>query len=310
MDLDQFDGFTRQLHDPSSARRSLLRALGSMILGGALSGVVARLGLTEDAAAKPKRHQSRRKHRDQEHRPAGGLQTEGKRKKKRKRKKQCSELTAPLCQPCQEPRCNTATGTWSCQNTCRAGFTCCNGLCEPNCENGCTMNSSNACVCETPGSGQVYCAAEHLCAANPCKSGQEYDATTCTCRDKSPDKCGPGWEWCNGACRDATYGPWTTCGNTCCRSDEECCNGHCVLKQFGPFTPCGDTCCPDKTSECCNGQCLPMDLGPWGSCGEVCYRTDYEKCCSPTMPCQKEAVCCPNRCCPNGYTCCGDSCCR
>src|SRR5262249_13175964 len=149
----------------------------------------------------------------------------GKRKKKRKHTKSCSELTIPLCQACQEPRCNTATGQWTCQNTCRAGFTCCNGLCEPNCDNGCTLNPGNACICETPSAGQVYCPQEHLCAANPCQSGQVYDAATCECHDKDPQLCAPGWEWCNGACRDAPFGPWTPCGATCCRSDEECCNG-------------------------------------------------------------------------------------
>lgn len=303
MDLDRFDGFTRQFNGVGSSRQQVLRALGGMLLGGALSGLAARLGLSEDAEAKPKRHQAKPKRPKREHRQAGELQTEGKGRKKRKKKKRCSDLTAPLCQACQEAHCNTATGKWECRNACRSGFSCCNGLCEPPCDNGCQMNPSNACICEkSGGAGHVYCAAEHLCAANPCKPGQEYNASTCTCRDTTPQQCGPGWEWCNGACRDAEFGPWTTCGNTCCRADEECCNGKCVAKQFGPYTPCGDSCCADKTSTCCNGECWPKELGPWSQCGDICCRSEHDQCCNGSC-CYKESVCCTDRCCPNGYSC-------
>jgi hypothetical protein len=312
MDLDRFDGFTRQLSGAGSSRRHVARALGSLLLGGSLTGVAARLGLTEGTEAKPQRHHAKPRRQDRAQPQAGGLHTagKGKHKKKRKHKQQCNELTAPLCQDCQKPRCNTATGEWTCQNACRSGFTCCNGLCEPNCDNGCTTNPNNACICETPkNSGQVYCAAEHLCAANPCQSGQEYDSRTCECHDQDPQLCAVGWEWCNGACRDATFSPWTTCGNTCCRNDEECCNGKCVAKQFGPYTPCGDTCCADKTSQCCNGQCWPKDLGTWAQCGDICCRSEYDQCCGNSC-CAKEAVCCSggDRCCPHGYTCGADGC--
>jgi hypothetical protein len=284
MEHEHFDELTRSV-GAGGTRRAMLRLLA----GGVLGVASARLGLDRVAAEETKKPKRKRR---TDHEPRDVVQAEGKskgKKKKKKRKKQptpkhCDELLAPLCPPCHEPRCDTTTGTWFCHNTCRDGFTCCNGLCEPPCDNGCAMDPSHACICQKPRrGGDVYCAVEHFCAAYPCQPGKEYDASTCTCRDESPQQCGPGWEWCNGACRDTDLGPWIACGNSCCQGGgewpSECCNGQCVITEFGPYTICGDTCCPDRSDVCCNGECYPNYMAPLFACGDVCCQAKYDQCC-------------------------------
>ena len=199
----QFDDLTRSVVGEGGTRRAVLRVLA----GAALGGLVARLGLAEDAEAKPRRKKRKQHKPGEKSQPTGGLQSEGKRNKKRKNKpkgkKQCSDIV-PLCpKPCQEPRCDLATGKYVCQDMCREGWSCCNGLCEPPCTNGCMEDPNQACLCEKPPADEdVYCALEHLCGENPCPAGKEHDSATCTCGDTCLDAT-PN---CNGC----PAGRWST----------------------------------------------------------------------------------------------------
>ena len=89
MESDRFDALTRTLTSAGSSRRQALRALGSVLLGGALGSVATRLGWTEDAEAKAKKHQKAKSKRQSkartEHRKHRQFQAEGKHKGKGKK---------------------------------------------------------------------------------------------------------------------------------------------------------------------------------------------------------------------------------
>src|SRR3954462_9172668 len=91
MENDQFDALIRTLSDAGSSRRQTLRVLRGMLIGGALSGVVARLGLGEVAAAKGKKHQKGKSKRQRkartEHQQHGQFQAESKHKRNGKKGK-------------------------------------------------------------------------------------------------------------------------------------------------------------------------------------------------------------------------------
>jgi hypothetical protein len=171
---------------------------------------------------------------------------------------ECCEFTAPLCGECKEPVCDSETGEYACRDSCPAGFTCCNGLCEPPCDNGCLEEPSRACLCERPPEGMKYCAAEHVCVtldeccpnAVPPSCG-ECEEVACeggelVCEPKSgccpagrarcQEGCCPEGYWCHqlGSCCTGTWGTpgfhctcpsgYSTCAGRCCKS---CCGGVC-----------------------------------------------------------------------------------
>src|SRR5262245_37019883 len=105
MESAKFDTLTRRLSGAGSSRRQTLRALGNILLGGALSGVAARLGRAEDAEAKAKQHKGKQheakpkpKRKPQVERQGHDqLQAEGKGKKKKHKK---PKPLPPECQHC------------------------------------------------------------------------------------------------------------------------------------------------------------------------------------------------------------------
>ena len=84
MEINEFDAFTRRLGGTGPTRRLALRALGGALLAGALAGVAARLGLTEETEAKPTPGRKPRAERQ----PHGGPRSEGTRKRTKRRKHQ------------------------------------------------------------------------------------------------------------------------------------------------------------------------------------------------------------------------------
>jgi hypothetical protein len=99
MDHRNFDALTRAAMAEGGTRRALLRLLA----GGALAGVAARLGLTEDAAAKSRKHKQakgkQQRTAEAQRHGYGQLQAEGKRKKKRKKKRPTSPGSAAFACP-------------------------------------------------------------------------------------------------------------------------------------------------------------------------------------------------------------------
>ena len=188
MEQVTFDALTRQLTGAGSSRRHALRALKGVLLVGMLS----RLGLAEGSEAAG-RHRKRRGRRD-----------------KKNRRKGCSAKAAPQCPPCHDPRCNADTGQYSCHYACGEGLTCCNGQCEPPCDNGCERKRNQTCRCELPPAGTRYCAAKDQCVSTDCPSGTTFDVASCTCR-----------------CPDA---------RSICPADNQCCEPESSCTQDG--------CCP------------------------------------------------------------------
>ncbi|MDF3040969.1 MAG: hypothetical protein K0Q71_3675, partial [Thermomicrobiales bacterium] len=48
MEHERFDSFTRRLSGAGSSRRQALQLLGTMLFGGVLTGIAARIGLADD----------------------------------------------------------------------------------------------------------------------------------------------------------------------------------------------------------------------------------------------------------------------
>ena len=120
MENDQFDALIRTLSGADSSRRETLRVLRGMLLGGALSGVVARLGLGEGAAAKGKKHQKAKSKRQRkartEHRQHGQFQAEGQHKGKGKGKHHKHKPRDPTPPPPLPPGCENCNECQMCQD--------------------------------------------------------------------------------------------------------------------------------------------------------------------------------------------------
>lgn len=172
---DRFDTMTRAAGDRAATRRTVARLLAA----GAASAFAARLALPT-ALAKPAAADGRAasRHRKQPGPPetqSAGTRPDDRPSRKGKGRghhKRCSEVV-PLCPPCHDPRCDQRTQTWSCVAACPVGFGCCNGQCEPPCDNGCDYNPAEACACETPPAGTSYCPSLGQCHATcpTCPSG-------------------------------------------------------------------------------------------------------------------------------------------
>jgi hypothetical protein len=164
MEHERFDSFTRQLSGAGSSRRRALQMLGTMLFGGGLTEVAARLGLADDAAAKAKKPKSKaktkakRKSQAERQRP-GPLQAEKRGKGKKGKKKPPAPLP-PGCQSCNE-----------CQ-LCR------NGACAPD-------PALDGVRCLGSGAACGYCSGG-VCAASgrqPCRDGVCPRADEC-CPEK------------------------------------------------------------------------------------------------------------------------------
>lgn len=287
MENEQFDTLTRQLSDAGSSRRQALRALAGVFLGGALGGVAARLGLTEVAAAKAKRHvaKPKQKRRSQaERRAQGQLQTEGKRKGKKKRKK-------PNLKPlCALSDCEDRGGTCCPDQSCAAAGACCPDMYR--CDGGTCVDPLEAC----------------------CPGQKKCDGGACV----SVDECCPGKKWCPGdycipkeeCCPGGIPPLCSECQRIVCQNGSYVCGPNPFVKEC-PDGSCVslDTCCPDDQPQC--GQCEILDCengqavckenrevcGPGGEPDPETCRCKYcEETCDPVTK-----MCHSN--CPEGHRC-------
>jgi hypothetical protein len=137
MENEQFDDLTRHLGGAGSSRRQTLRALGSVLLGGTLGSVAARLGLGDVAEAKKKRKEKPNRNRQSqaERKARGQLQAEGKRKGKGKGKQDKRNRKPPGC---TGEFCDN--GGRCCGGSCVAPGACCPG--EKPCGGGCIAETS------------------------------------------------------------------------------------------------------------------------------------------------------------------------
>jgi hypothetical protein len=221
MEHRDFDDLTRSMSGEHGTRRAMLRLLA----GGALGGLIARLGLSESAEANAKKREQHKSRAERQQ--TGPLHAEGRRNKKRKKKpkKRCDDFPVPLCpRPCQEARCDPATGTYVCRDKCPEGWSCCNDRCEPPCTNGCVEDPDQACICQKPPTAEdVYCALEHLCGPDPCPSGKEYVSSTCTCRSLCPEDCPAGLEQDPSTCECHCPNGNPMCAGACCPANTVTC---------------------------------------------------------------------------------------
>jgi hypothetical protein len=184
MDGRRFDVLATMVAN-GSTRRSLARHLA----GGGLGALLGALGLAEAAEARRRR---RRRCIATGGCPGNQVCSVNGRCVSPLR---CND-NIPDCPACEGPLCDTPTGFWVCGSRCHEGFSCCGEHCLPPCpiSNGCERNPGDGCTCTKPKAGDVFCAIEGICGANPCRGGEEYDSTTCTCR------CPAGSERCGAGC--------------------------------------------------------------------------------------------------------------
>ena len=332
MDMEQFDDLTRRLGGAGSSRRSVLRAVGDVLLGGTLGGVAARLGLVVGAAAKPKgkKHKAKPKQKrpsQAERNPRGQLQTEGKRKKKRKKKEppplppECRDCND--CQMCKDGACfrdPALEGVRCLGSGANCGY-CQGGICTPTdrrpcddgvcpryreccpgqhrCNDGTCLPDSQCCEGEHKCPNDGPCVAQDQCCPGEKRCPDRESPTGWACVD--PANCCPEEKRCGDRCIHRLV---------CCEADRPQC-GPCqeaVCKPSGNWIcwgkDCGggvcvgeDECCPDQW-QCADGSCVAQD--------ECC--PNEREC--PDGACVSEGACCPGEkrcadgeCIPN-YQCC------
>jgi hypothetical protein len=280
MEIDQFDALTRTLSSAGSSRRQALRALGSVLLGGSFGGVATRLGLTENAAAKPKKHGKRQDNRKR----AGQLHAAGKKHNKHKDKNKHHDNPHGLCSngkpKCPDGSCAPVGECCPGSRRCADGFCLSEDKCcdeEKLCDDGSCASQDDCCP------GNVMCP-DGLCIPywECCDGDRQCDDLTCV----GPGECCPGEKRCNGECLSAdiccteTYptcggcehvacaaGDWV-CASGCEEDDEVCCGGQCVSTscpsghEFDPATcQCKAGLCPGGTQNYCNGGVTPAHCG-------------------------------------------------
>jgi hypothetical protein len=291
MECNRFDGLTRTLSHASSSRRQALRALGSPLLGGAIT----RLG--EDAAAKAQRHGKEKAH--QKH--PGQLRDAGKGHKKHK-KKHHKKPKEPFC----------AIGEMTCRDI--GGRCCPDGSCvqTDQCCPGQQRCADSSCI------GDDECCPESTCSDGSC---QTQDQPCCPDYKECAESCAPNGECCPEE---------KLCDDGSCASQDVCCPGERMCADGGCAKP-GNCCagerrCQDSTcisdDQCCPEApvpiCDPCEVSLCGSGELVCRATDAcglrcgDGYCPDGMYCYvfsdpgREGVCCENvtgHCtCASGYT--------
>jgi hypothetical protein len=229
MDQRDFDTLTRSAVAEVGTRRVLLRLLA----GGALGGLVARLGLSESATAKAKKKRKQRTSKA-EPKQTSALQAEGKRKKRRGKNRnnrpQCDELAVPLCGACEEPLC--VAGDWACKaigdTDCGNGVCVWDGECCPDkyrCDDGTCVDPLDECCPE-----QKPCPGGSCVGADECCPGQK------TC---------PGYAECfaeEDCCPGALPPLCAECDKVVCEGGDLVCRPKSVVCSY-----------PEDQEVCCNG---------------------------------------------------------
>jgi hypothetical protein len=284
MEIEQFDDLTRDLISAGSTRRSVIRALGPVLFAGALGAVAARLGPTEETAAKAKSRtgkskgshqppahqaQARQARPAQEQKASIGVQSEGKGKKKPKhhKKPKHPKPTPPLDPPCPEDQGQCPDGTclpfdqcckdqYRCPDkTCVSQDDCCPGekKCPPDSESG---SATRICV------GADDCCTDQKTCGDGCIPVQ-------ACCDEDPyPLCGP----CDTVICDVR-GHYV-CAGKCCPNQKPCPDGTCVGK---------NECCPDPDLPACP-TCFER------RCYDGYWTCDHIPCC---FDCPEDFVVCP-----------------
>jgi hypothetical protein len=325
MDVERFDVFTRKFSSADSSRRQALRALGSLLFGGALGGVVSQLGLTESAAAKSKKQQktkSRRQRKPQAERKGHGqLQAQGKHHKKHKNnhhdKPKDPSSPPPSCGTgefrCSDGSCIGIDSGQCCPDDKRcvdpessSGFSCIpmDGCCpdQKKCGGGCVYRQV-CCPDERPqcgACGEVYCDmhGDYHCTEKCCSSEKQCPDGTCVAKDA----CCPGETRCDDSscvgigqcCPGEHQCPDTTCApvDQCCLGERRCDDGSCI-----PDNQCCPEVAPPVCGECEVAKCVAgsWDCWPDDTCGDSCG----EGFCPKGMYCDHIGTCCGT---PDGGT--------
>jgi hypothetical protein len=297
MDQGHFDDLTRSMGRGGDTRRAILRLLA----GGALGGMVARLGLVEVTEAKPKHEKEKRKQQRRpqaEHKGHGQLHAEGKGKKKKRHKKPKEPLPLPPgcafcndCQMCQDGACvpDPALDGVRCLASGAACGYCQSGQCTasalPPCPDGTCLQRGQCCPGEkkcpdpTPGSPTGYaCVGLDDCCPDQkkCAGGCVYKQACCP--EERP-QCGQCGEICvNGTWRCSAQKP---CADGSCVAQDACCGGDCGSSSVC----CQGTCCDRyqgggvftcSRDGCCNQWFLCND----GRCDPRCF---YDSCDPPEL---------------------------
>lgn len=236
MEGNRFDSLTRRVGADGAGRRQVMRTLATALLGSALGGMVAQLGVIERAGAKSRSKHKRHANRGHDAAHAEGKHRKKQQKHKRRKQNQSPPTTGvddlPLCRIDCEP-----SGGRCCPGgVCIDAASCCDS--SPACPDG---------SCPEPGE---CCDGEWLCPGNICHPIDECcpgtkrcGPTACiaenTCCDKDPD---PTCDSCSQvSCVDGTK----VCSG-CQGEGQVCCGGACLNR------PCNNGC--DISDDCsrCN----------------------------------------------------------
>ena len=295
MDQSDFDALTRVMAGGVGARRAMLRLLA----GSALTGLVARLGLSEEAEAKGKRHGKRngdRKRSRQLH--AAGKKRQNQRNKNHHKPKKPKDPKPQLCDTlcadegghcCPDGSCAEAghccPGEKTCAEGCVADDFCCDG--ERHCDDG-SCRSTDQCCPEERRCSTGNCIHEKYCCGDErmCASGACISEDLC-CPEEHQPSCGD----CEAlACQN---GRWA-CRSQCQVEDSICCNGECLLpcsggKQINPATCQCE--CPQGSDILADGTCCPHQR----ACGlsHDAEGWHHSFCCAEDKLCSANSICCP-----------------
>lgn len=306
MDHETFDSLTRFAAADGGTRRGLLRLLA----GSALGSVAARLGLSDDATAKTKRHGKRR----HDHQPARQVQAAAKKRKnknkdKRKDKDKPPTTCKPGSRPCSNGNCIADLPHMCCMDEefcpgggCRAKNECCSG--DRQCYGTTTCVKPNECCPAEKkcGDGECYpqdgcCPGQKNCGGGVCVAPNECcELTGPLCADECAEAVCVNGEW---KCRSECTGDKTCCMGVClppcpngCNVDENC--AHCTEPPVGKVYCEGQDRCVDA---CGSGQRLHPDTCKCIPTGPTC-RPNHQDC-------RRGDVCCDGHCipCPDGGIC-------
>ncbi len=272
VDHRDFDALTRSAMAEGGTRRALLRLLA----GSALGSFVARIGLGDVNAAKPKQQKANKKRRrptQAERKRQDQLQAERKGKGKGKPGKKKPKPKPP--QGCTETFCDN--GGRCCGGSCAAPGDCCPS--EKKCGGGCIAATTccpydeRTCPDGSCVGLDACCPGEKECAGGLCISVFECCPDARMCDDGScvaAGKCCPDERLCPN--------DWCAPADECCPGRKPCADGSCVPLEH---------CCPDHPHDpvplCANCHYLECDDGEYVCRKELAYCT-----------CPAEVMVCPN----------------
>ena len=261
MDGERFDAIAKAT--ATTSRRGALRLLA----GGALGGLLTRLG-PEDAAAAC----------------AGTVHCNG---------TNCSACPGTVCGPDPNRWCCLEHGA-----VCRTSSQCCSGRCKkkPGAKRGRCKCPAGTTTCGTTGccGAEQHCENGTTCVCN--------DAAKAPCKHKCVPSCSVGssgrktivdWETCECVCpfdlpKRCSDGDGSTAGDYCCEDEATCCGffpeGVCCYESGGGECCGGVRCC--AAGRCAGTTCCPEDRPV------PCTLGTDEWCCREDQTCGSSALSC------------------